>query len=385
MKQNFKILAIIAVLAISLFACKKETTNRTLLAADPGAPALTLFKDSANVDPAKGADSAVTLTWTKPSYGFDAVVAYEVEMATTQAQLGQKSSTSFILPVENVNTIAFTNTQVLELLKAAGVAPNTSAVMYGRVASYLVNSPKRARLNSNVIAVNLKRLGVATPANNELFLVGDGDSLNKWDNPVIVPNNKLVRVNEFEYGGVFYLQGGKEFLILPKNGSWDEKYCLNDGDKSLPGIEEGGSFSYKTAGGDNFKTPATTGWYKIALNFGEGKFTITPSDFVPSELWATGEAAPSNWTNMPPADQKATRLDCNTYTYKQTFVGKKLMKFLSVNGQWQPQYGQKTGGAIGMLDANLGTGSDPDPIATPDADGEYTVTVDFYNRTYSFK
>jgi starch-binding outer membrane protein SusE/F len=390
MKKNLYIVGflLLAVGLVTLSACKKEQADRTLLAADPGAPMLTLLnKDSVKmINPTFPTDSAITLTWTKPSYGFKTVIGYEIEMATTQANLGKKSSTSFVLPIANDSTrVSYNNLQVLDLLKSAGIAPQTSGVMYARVASFIVNSPKRARLNSNVVTVNLKRLGIATPVTNTLFLIGDADSANTWNSPALSPANKLVRVDEFTYGGVFYLQGGKEYLLLPDSSTYSTKYCLNDGDKATAGIEDGGSFVFKTTGGDNFKAPAVTGWYKITLNFGDGKFTVTPGEFVPSDLWATGEATPSSWTNSPPADQKATRIDCNTFTYKQAFVANKVMKVLSTNGAWQPQYGQKKNADVGTLDANLGSGNDPEPMAVPGTDGEYTLTVDFYNRTYSFK
>ncbi|MBC7383681.1 MAG: hypothetical protein H7296_11935 [Bacteroidia bacterium] len=57
------------------------------------------------------------------------------------------------------------------------------------------------------------------------------------------------------------------------------------------------------------------------------------------------------------------------------------MKFLSSNGNWQPQFGGRsaTGGTLG---ANYGGGGDPDaiPIATT---GSYKINVNFITAKYT--
>ena len=60
----------------------------------------------------------------------------------------------------------------------------------------------------------------------------------------------------------------------------------------------------------------------------------------------------------------------------------KSLKFIQTLGAWQPQWGQATGQAAGILGANLGGGSDPDAITTPATGGNYKVTVDLGAMTY---
>lgn len=126
------------------------------------------------------------------------------------------------------------------------------------------------------------------------------------------------------------------------------------------------------------------------------KITITPylDVAVPlpptDELYITGSAMPSDWTNTPPASQKATPVASSftssghptAYTITVDLTPGKQYKFLSTQGQWQPQYGGKNanGGEIGY---NMGSGSDPDAIPTPDVAGKYLVTLNFKTGVYS--
>ncbi len=100
------------------------------------------------------------------------------------------------------------------------------------------------------------------------------------------------------------------------------------------------------------------------------------------ELYITGNAMPSDWTNSPPATQKFTKLSNTEYTITVPLTSGKFYKFLSTPGQWQPQYGGKDAGG-GDLGANMGGGSDPDAIPTPADNGTYKITVNFKTGKYT--
>lgn len=100
------------------------------------------------------------------------------------------------------------------------------------------------------------------------------------------------------------------------------------------------------------------------------------------ELYITGNAVPSDWTNNPPLAQKCVKVSNTEYYITMSFAPGKLYKFLSTLGFWQPQYGgsSATGGDIGY---NMGSGSDPDAIPTPAEAGNYKVTLNFKTGKYT--
>lgn len=113
----------------------------------------------------------------------------------------------------------------------------------------------------------------------DLYMVGDATP-GSWDNPSVgslggstnLPPQPLTRMNScvWEMPSIA-ITGGKEYLVLPVAGSWSNKYAVAN--KSLPNLAAGGEFGYNL--GDNFPGPATSGNYKLQLNFATAKFSTT--------------------------------------------------------------------------------------------------------------
>jgi hypothetical protein len=102
-----------------------------------------------------------------------------------------------------------------------------------------------------------------------LFMVGDATP-GGWNNPVPAPAQQFTRLNSAEFELTLDLTGGKQYLLLPVNGSWDTKYSVQD--NTLSGLADGGSFGYNLP--QNFPGPTTDGTYKINVNFATSKFTV---------------------------------------------------------------------------------------------------------------
>ena len=115
-------------------------------------------------------------------------------------------------------------------------------------------------------------------------------------------------------------------------------------------------------------------------------FTLTPYSNDP-DLWITGDATTSSWTNTPPLPQKFTyNRATQKFTIIQAFVPGKYYKFLTTQGRWQPQWGLTSGATAsgGSIAGNPDTQSgDPDAIPTPGVAGNYRITVDIINRTFT--
>jgi starch-binding outer membrane protein SusE/F len=105
---------------------------------------------------------------------------------------------------------------------------------------------------------------------NNLFIVGDATA-GGWSNPVPVPTQQLTRLNSSIFKITSLpMTGGKQYLLLPVNGDWSNKYSVQD--NSITGLSAGGDFGYNLP--QNFPGPAATGSYTLTVNFVTGKFSV---------------------------------------------------------------------------------------------------------------
>jgi hypothetical protein len=111
---------------------------------------------------------------------------------------------------------------------------------------------------------------VAPPSGGELFMVGSATP-GGWNNPVPVPGQKFTQITPTLYELVVDITGGNSYLFLPINGFWGAKYGgLGANNTNNPNEDE-----FKPEGGDLI-APATSGRYKVTVDFQRGKFTLTP-------------------------------------------------------------------------------------------------------------
>jgi hypothetical protein len=102
-----------------------------------------------------------------------------------------------------------------------------------------------------------------------LYIVGDATA-GGWNNPVPIPSQQLSRLNSSVWQITMPLIGGKQYLLLPLNGDWGHKYAVAD--NSITNLWQGGSFGYDLS--SNFPGPATSGTYKMTVNFLTNTFTV---------------------------------------------------------------------------------------------------------------
>ena len=122
-------------------------------------------------------------------------------------------------------------------------------------------------------------------------------------------------------------------------------------------------------------------------------YNITPYSNDP-DLWITGSACVSNWTEFPPPPQKFTyNRTTTTFSITIAFVPGKEYKFLTTNGRWQPQWGLPNAAvsipALGVATTIAGNPAtqtgDPAGIPTPIVSGNYKITVDLINKTFKIE
>lgn len=139
-----------------------------------------------------------------------------------------------------------------------------------------------------------------------------------------------------------------------------------------------------------FRIRSSLGNNSVALFSNSIVISITPylDVAVPipltGELYITGDAVQSNWTNTPPENQKCEKVSNTEYYIVMSFVPGKQYKFLTTQGAWQPQYGgsSATGGDIGY-NFGLPGQSDPPAIPTPTDAGTYKVDLNFKTGKYT--
>ena len=84
------------------------------------------------------------------------------------------------------------------------------------VSSYANNNEQ---LNSNTLTISVTPYvvppKVPPPITKQLFLVGSATP-GGWANPVPIPTQQFEEIDSVDYGGVFNMIGGQQYLLLPK-------------------------------------------------------------------------------------------------------------------------------------------------------------------------
>jgi hypothetical protein len=383
MKRIFQIL-LTAFWGASLFSsCEKADSLAQY--SDATAPVLSASKTTVAPPPADSSKAVLTLTWTDPGHAQDkALYKYYLEIDSS----GRNFSKSTIINItedKDKRTYTFTGKALNTILLSYGFAFNVAYDIDVRVVSSYGNNNEQKKSNTVKIKATPYKIPpkVQLPSTNKLFIVG-GATTGGWNNPVPVPSQELARIDETTFGGIFRLNGGDEYLLLPVNGSWDEKYAISN--NLTPGVDIEGSFFYSTGPGNNFKAPSATGFYKITVDFQVGRYKLEPfsqQHGLPSDLFMVGGATPGGWNNpVPVPSQQLTRRNAVQWDVTLNFTSGQAYLLLPTNGDWGRKFG-----ADDPLAPNAGLGGKIKPegsdIPAPSNSGNYKFTVDFYKGTYN--
>lgn len=277
MKNIFKILCLTLII-FGIWSCKKEE-NKVIYKSGTEPVLKVSSTDDIKLAKAIEDDVALTFSWTNPNYKFNTGVSsqdvnYTLQFDTIGANFSnpnlQERSVSkelkYALAVGDLNTI------MAKLLLLENV-PHTMEV---RLKAYLGRGSLPLYSNSiTFTATPYLDVAVPLPVGGNLYLIGNatpGGDASGWNNPVPEPSQVFTKTSASSYEITIPLIGGKEYLIIPQNGSWDHKYAVKN-DPPVPGLNEGGDFGYDWP--QNFPGPSASGTYKIELDFKIGKFTVT--------------------------------------------------------------------------------------------------------------
>lgn len=221
---------------------------------------------------------------------------------------------------------------------------------------------------------------IVLPVGGDLFLVGSATQ-GGWSNPVPTPTQQFARLSETSWGGVFQLNGGAQYLVLPKNGDWGNKYSVAN--TGLAGLETGGDFGFNLPG--NFPGPAADGLYKIIFDFQIGKFTVEPFTMqhgLPTKLVVVGGATPWGWNNSVDNPQKLKQL--NAAEWQIATINLKANDgylILPEPGNWGKKYGVPNNSleSAKMEGTFKPEGQD---FKSPATAGDYRILMNFVTEQY---
>ncbi len=119
------------------------------------------------------------------------------------------------------------------------------------------------------------------------------------------------------------------------------------------------------------------------------KLTVTPYSIPPKvvppasgELYITGNAVASDWTNTPPPSQKFTRVSSTLYTITIPLIGGNSYTFLPTYASWNDKYSIAT-----KNDPTEVNGGDfqwqGNDILAPAAGGTYKIQVNFQTGKFT--
>ena len=278
MKYLFKFL-FLSILVLALGSCEKDE-NRIYF--EGGTPPVLTASVNGNIPMAfANADKeAVRLSWTNPDYNFTTGgssqdVNYLLEIDTTGANFTNPKRRTLAIKSNLGKTITQgeLNDYLLNTLELkAGMAHNIEM----RVTSSLGGNA--VSLASNVVKFTVTPYSippkVELPASGKLYITGGATPVG-WQ-CACAGETEAVSQRFTQVSPTLYvlpritLKANESFLFLPVYSSWDVKYGFTgDGNKNNV---DGDEFK---KGGNDIKAPATTGDYKIEVNFQTGKYTLT--------------------------------------------------------------------------------------------------------------
>jgi hypothetical protein len=275
MKKIPQLLFLSLVMTIGLWSCTKDENK--IYYEGGTAPVLSASTSTLNLSFVNAANEAVKFSWTNPGYMFTTGVSsqsvnYVLEIDTTGANFTYSGKQSVAISQAlslSISVSQFNDYLLNQLVLKPGVPHNLDV----RVKATLGNTGA-VPIYSNVLKLVATPYAippkVTLPSGGALFLVGSATA-GGWNNPVPVPTQKFTQVSPTLYEIVIPLIGGQEYLLLPVNGDWSNKYAVAD--KTVGGLSDGGDFGFNK--NDNFPGPAASGTYKISVDFQRGKFTVT--------------------------------------------------------------------------------------------------------------
>ena len=337
-KLNHKLFYIIGFILLFISCQKKEfvTINPDAkVEVSLSATNLVLDENSAN-------QTALTVTWAKPDFGFQAAPKYSVLIDMH----GGDFSNPQIFPVGDALEKVFTHEELNSKLLTLGVSAGTPTDVDIKVQAKLSEFQS---VYSDIKTLNVTAYSSYLDLSTDWGVVGSATP-GGWGNPDI-PDLPFYQTSDPNVIVAYVtLKAGEIKFRL--NNSWTTNYGDNGADGTLE------------ANGANI--PITAGTYKITVDTNALTYTMEPYS------WGiVGDATPNGW-NGPDIQFQYNPYGDNWKAVATLSAGD--IKF-RLNNDWTTNYGDT--GADGTLDS----GGDNITVAA----GNYIITMDLNAMTYAIE
>ncbi|MBD3748190.1 MAG: SusE domain-containing protein [Sphingobacteriales bacterium] len=337
MKKLIQSFMMLSFIALGFSACKKDQSLAVLDPAKISASSLSASTNSLVLEKANQDQNAITFTYSKANFGFEAGATYSIQFAV--------KGTNFSSPIEapldaNATTLSYKVIDFNALMLKLNLPFDQASNVEARVKAFL--SSKVDVVYSTPVELSVKPY----PLIDFIYVPGDyqGWNISAADSLMSPTGNGI-------YSGVidFTPSSTLQFLLTPKK-AWDHKFS------------DGGSGKLLPEGPNNLQAP-TADPYKITADL--NNLTIA---FEKYSFGIIGDATPTGWgsdTNMN--YNNGTR----TWSITLNLIGGKDIKF-RLNDDWGTNYGGSNG-TISLNGANI----------TIPSDGTYKVSFSEVDMTYS--
>ncbi len=273
MKNILKLLFGSIIIVVAFFSCKKDEIK--IYYEGGTAPVLKASSTSPMVlNVANRNNLAISFNWTNPGYKFTTGVSsqdvsYILQIDTTGSNF--TSPKKFEKSISKELSISLTVAELNTALLTMDMVENMPHNIEIRLKASLGNGS--VPLLSNVLKIVMTPyLDVVYPVPAKLFITG-GATPASWmgggDPELASQRFTKISTSEFELASLA-INPNQGFLFVPVYGDWSNKYGFTGA--GLANNVNGDDFK---PGGNDIKSPAIAGNYKINVSFKTGKYTIT--------------------------------------------------------------------------------------------------------------
>ena len=369
MKNILKLFIAAAAVIFFYSACNK--VDNLPLYGNGQAVQLSSSVSSIAAAPADSNSTVVTFAWTNPKYAQDSsLYKFVIEIDSAGRSFAKEATKTVI----GAFASSMTAKELNNILLGFGFSFNVQYTIDVRVTSSYGNNNEQYKSNTIQLQVTPYKVPpkIALPTSGKLFIVGNATQ-GGWNNPVPVPTQELSRIDETTWAGVFDMFGGNQYLLLPVNGDWSNKFSVGDNQ-----VAEGGDFGYNLA--NNFSGPGSAGTYLLVVDFQHGKYTLTPytGPQIPTDLFIVGDATTGGWNNpVPVPSQQLTRLNSTQFEITLPISAAHQYLLLPVNGSWSNKYSVPNNSLAGLSAGGYFGYNFGDNFPGPAIAGDYKIELNF--------